>query len=178
MGIQFDYIILAGPQDAVRCAHGHEIRDLQTKDLIQLMGKFYVWQGKLYLEQPSPRSVYDQPQVVSRYRLEGDSLIASRETTSLPTTAGEVTAYTSCKRCLPVLVESSEVFHCSLSEHYPRVQVVLRFDGGRLIDWRPDRVETRDDVRRRYPDAIPDDDRVARRHFKQLAEANRDAEGG
>ena len=44
----YDTIILAGPADAVRCAHGHEIRELQTKDLGEGMNTYYIWMGSLY----------------------------------------------------------------------------------------------------------------------------------
>ena len=158
----FDTIVMAGPKDALRCAHGHEMRELQTKDLECEMLTYYVWDGLLYRGMKRERSEM-------RYELRGDALVATHETRAVPATAsGEVVVYADCEACLPVLVESvHSSWHGYVDERYPWVQYVLRFEGSRLWERRPDRVETRHDVREKHPGAIPDDDRVARRHFER-----------
>jgi hypothetical protein len=161
-----DVIKLVGASDALRCAHGHEVREFQTKDLGESLATYFVCDGRLYkLDQNM-----DGPRHHSEdYRLEGDTLVVTRQEKATLVSAGEVVVYSRCTACLPVLVETSNDWMGAISEHHPWVQFVLRFEGSRLMERRPDRVETRDDVRKKHPEAIPDDDRVARRHFERRA---------
>ena len=41
----FDTVVMAGPKDALRCAHGHEVRELQRRSLECAMLTYYVWDG-------------------------------------------------------------------------------------------------------------------------------------
>lgn len=163
----FDTIILGGPADALLCAHGHEIRELQTKDLGALMNTYYVWDGILYRTEREGQGIWAGPRKTPRYRLDGDRLLITHEQHAAPAIAGEVTVYTSCEACLPVLIEARNSFDDSIREQFPWVQFVLCFEGSRLVERRPDRVESREDVRKKHPGAIPDDDRLARRYFER-----------
>jgi len=163
----FDTIILAGAEDAVPCAHGHEIRELQTKDLGEGMATYYVWDGLLFRERRSAEGSWGTTLSAVRYRIENERLIVLRETQAEPAPAGEIAVYATCESCLPVLVESPNSYWGLVKEEHPWVQYILRFEGTRLMEKRPDRVESRDDVRRKHPEAIPDDDRVAVRHLER-----------
>jgi hypothetical protein len=161
----YDTIVLAGNRDALLCAHGHEIRELQTKDLGAEMNTYVVFDGSLY--RTVGDGIFGRAIQKDTYRLEGELLIVTHEQQGTLATAAEVTAYTSCDACLPVLVERTGGSWDAIDDVHPWVQYVLRFEGSRLMERRPDRLETRDDVRNKHPRAIPDDDRVAVRYFER-----------
>lgn len=163
----YDTIILAGTRDAVLCAHGHGIHELQTKDLGAEMNTYVVWDGTLYRTVRDSDGIFGRAIEKDSYRLEGDQLVVTRQQRATLAAAGEVTAYTHCTACLPVLVERAGGLWDAIDDVLPWVQYVLRFEGSRLMERRPDRLETRDDVRSKHPGAIPDDDRVAVRYFER-----------
>jgi hypothetical protein len=161
--------------DHLKCAHGHELREFQTKQLENDLSAYYVIGGQLYRQQDRARR-HSVPAPPPAYHRDGRDRILLTEDRVCPASAGELVIYAACHQCDPVLVEAADGPFGHLREVAPWVQHIVRFDGGRLVEIRPDRVESRDDVRRKHPDAIPDDDRLAARYFKRRSEEARSTE--
>lgn len=108
---------------------------------------------------------------------DGEAVIhtISRRAEFFPFT-GVVNVYTCCYECAPVLYESDgarDSWGDIVHERRPSIEYSLRFRNGKLEAVEPVKIESREDVRRELREALgervlPDDDRLARRHFKLL----------
>ncbi|MCL2450192.1 MAG: hypothetical protein FWD17_14690 [Polyangiaceae bacterium] len=165
----FDSIFLFGADAArARCAAGHAVGgELQTKDFDCVMAHYYVFEGRLYR---SGRYDEREERVPS---LEGGNLVLTRREmlTAVDITV-EAAAYTHCKECDPVMYES---VHSECVDHrYVWCEWNLIFERGRLTRVEPVRVETRESLRERMlrdgVGVLPDDDRLAKKHLRQLRE--------
>lgn len=160
--LDYNELVLAGENDALHCAAGHSVRELQAVGLGGGPATYYVFDGRLFKAGIEADGGVDRQAEVVTYGLQPDRLAISREHRCMPASAGEVLAYTVCLACLPVLTESAGKV---LAEWHPWVQYRLWFTGNRLREHHKDRVESREDVRKRLPTALPDDGPVARAHF-------------
>jgi hypothetical protein len=172
MGL-FDTIIFAGAGDCPRCADGHDVRHLQTKQMGNGMVTYLVWEKKLYQPEPDGSGSWPAPKELARHVPEGDHLVITHEMQAHPFAGRVVDAYGTCEACLPVLVEASSERGGWIIELSPRVEFTLCFEGDWLREWTPRVVESRDDLRRKQPGVIPDDDLVARRFFERWEAARR-----
>jgi hypothetical protein len=164
MGL-FDTIIFAGAGDSPRCADGHQVRHFQTKQMGNGMITYLVWEGKLYKPELDDVGSWPGPKELARHVPEGDHLVITHELRAHPIRGRVVDAYGTCEACPPVLVEASS--GSWIMELSPWLEYELCFEGDRLFEWRSRVVQSRDDLRRKQPDVIPDDDRVARRFLER-----------
>jgi len=168
----FDSFYSFDPQAPLSCAAGHSrLRDeFQTKDFAEPgMDRYCLYEGRLFLEHRGNEPFADE------VHPEGDVLLhtVTQRAEPVPFT-GTVNVYTSCEECLPVLYEGAHFWGDKVGERRPWIEYRLTFRDGKLERVEAEKVETRDDVRKDLREAlgervIPDDDRLARRHFALLA---------
>lgn len=166
----FDSVVMAGPKDALLCAAGHELRNFQTKDLDCAMNTYYVFEGCVYEAARDGWSLRQEPQYLPG--LEGLAVISRGFAAPVGLSVSKLDVYTSCEECLPVLFEGTpHAFSDQVHEQRPWVEYELEVDRGRVVSSAPVKLESRDDVRKKGNwVSIPDDDRVAKRHFERLKE--------
>jgi hypothetical protein len=165
----FDRFELVGKNDAVLCAAGHEMRSLQTKDTDCDADTYLVFDGLLYK--------VEQLDVEYEYTLHYKGLASIQKRYAQPVSLGanaSVVAYSACEECLPVLTEAEtdSFWGGRLIEHQPWVEYEFLFDGGHLTAVKPLRLETRDELRQKFSGSLPDDDRVAKRHYEKRNQKN------
>lgn len=166
MGMYDDFQFLGDDANLVRCAAGHPQTSTQTKDLDCMMTHYMVNDKHLY---EADRS---EPKQITEVRAEGLSVTKSW-VYPFVTLTREVTVYTHCEECSPVVYESSQagLWRDGVMTVQPWCEWVLVFREGILTEVRPERVETRDDIRKKLAEAgssaLPDDDRVARRTIER-----------
>lgn len=177
MGL-FDTIRFIDPnpdQEVIpKCAAGHLMLDLQTKDFDPDEHTTYiVWKSQLYKLAERHDPDVEDPKLVDM-----DMVVTMTTHTRyrrIPHN-GPVTAYTHCDECLPVLFETGgKVWHGDIvTELEPWCEWDLKFKDGRLIEINPIRVESREDVAKKNHTIerahIPDTDHIAKRHFERNAE--------
>lgn len=183
----YDEFFLVGPVDeerAPRCAAGHLLRDLQTKDLDSTLAAYYLFDNVVYLDD---RRSETRPLATHRFvaPAPGDgALPACLQRTSYTTYArapriGEIDVHTHCRTCLPIIIPANSRFHTEL---YPWCEFTFVFDDdGRWLHTRNGVRETRDQLRRgaKGPnvasEALADDhpDAVAIFAQRQQADADR-----
>jgi hypothetical protein len=160
---------------APACPAGHELRELQTKDLENTLAQYLVHRGRLYRELASDDSETAEADT-------NDRVVVIRRRQAEPVAlTSEAVAYTSCVECRPVLFLREGTLRGRWGDYVqgrsPWCEWRLVFAGGYLERVVPERVETRDDVRRKLLaeglEVLNDDDRLARLHFREL-EAERD----
>lgn len=167
----YDTIHLVGAQaERVTCAAGHPMRDgLQTKDLDCNLDSYKVFEGRLFVDRRGERA----SSVVTAIRVVGGKLVTSTEDAAESINLnGEVEAYAHCSDCDPVVFEGAHDQTWGegrLRTVQPWVEWALVFRDGVLVETRPVRNETRDQLRvKPIEPALPDDDRVARRTIEQF----------
>jgi hypothetical protein len=164
----FDSFTMAGEKDALLCAAGHECTNFQTKCLECDMSTYYVYDGSLFVVERNGWN--DRWEEGCRPHYKGLEITTSRY--ALPKGhSGHVVLYTSCEQCLPVLSEwaGESAWSDRVHEDKPWVEYEVEFETGRVVGATPIRLETREDIRAKQgTSAIPDEDRVAKRHFERL----------
>ena len=167
----FDTIRFYG-DDALLCAAGHPLRSLQTKDLECTMANYVVHQAHLY--RPGTRSD-ETVQLGKDSRL----LLSTQQTADPVALTAEVTAYTFCDRCRPVLFlrDHQSLWGDYVDERRPWCEWRLVFVAGALERRETVRVETRemlaDQLRKEGLEVLDDTDRLARLHFKRRESRDR-----
>jgi hypothetical protein len=156
---------------ALTCAAGHEIGELQTKDLESAMVRYLVHEGRLYRERGNSEGTE-----TAQLETGGPLVVMSRRLADPVSLTSEVVAYANCNECRPVLyildAGGRGLWGDYVRERYPWCEWRLVFSAGRLERSDAERVETRDAVRRdllgQGLDVLDDDDRLARLHFRRL----------
>lgn len=176
----FDTIYLLHEEDYSRvlCADGHPMTDnLQTKDLDNVMAAYYVFRGQVYFQPKGERSSSND---VKKFEVVENKLVSrnieSYEKHSL--SEKNICAYAYCNECLPVISEpNSSIMWRSINETYPLCEWSFSFENGILVDVKPLKLQTRDDIRNelalRGVLALPDNDRIAKKHLELLQQENR-----
>jgi len=158
--------------DALLCPAGHALHDLQTKDLECAMAEYVVHRARLY--RAGTRS-----NETAQLR-EGGRLILSTQRTADPVAlTTEVTAYTFCDHCRPVLYlrDDQSPWGDYVQERRPWCEWRLVFVAGALERRDAVRVDTREVVaeqlRKEGLEVLDDNDRLARLHFNRLESRGR-----
>lgn len=157
------------------CAAGHpQLRNqFQTKDFDEPgLDGYYLYEGRLFRVAGRSKDTGDEKLLPDG---EAVVLVTSRRAEFFPFT-GVLNVYTYCYECAPVLFESGsarEIWGDIVQERKPRIVYSLTFRNGRLEAVKPVELQSREDVRRELREALgervlPDDDRLARRHFELL----------
>lgn len=165
----FDTIRVFG-SPVLTCAAGHEIAELQTKDLECVMDAYLLHDGRLYRQGRCKRGT-ETTHVDESGRL----VVTTRRLADPVALTSEVAAYSSCNECRPVLYLRDAggfgPWSDYVQERLPWCEWQLVFSAGRLERSVAERVETRDDVRRELRaeglEVLDDDDRLARLHFRR-----------
>lgn len=163
MGLYDSIHFLGDDAKRVPCAAGHpQHREFQTKDWGADMSRLFVREGRVW-----KAKVVEVPIVAT---IRDGHLILSHETCCDPVSNLEpAVIYKGCGECQPVLVEgNSDWGSDSVNETFPEVRYEIRCVNGDL-SIRPERVESREELRLRLARSgcvvIPDDDRIAAKHF-------------
>lgn len=156
---------------APRCAAGHVLGDLQTKDLDCVLNVYSVFAARLY------RPGTDHAESV---RLDDQERLVLTETrTAEPASlSAEVTAYGYCTECRPVLFLRDSAFAGDyVDERRPWCEWRFIFRDGRLERREMVRVESRDAVadalRHEGVEVLADDERLARLHLERARNRGR-----
>jgi len=165
--------------DPPKCAHGHELKSLQTKDLGSLLRMYYVFQGQVFEQdlkagwgcQAFPATSTFTPS------LSGNMLVV-RTTESFRAAElrqREISIYTHCDQCDPVVTENEAAsWSGGVSETQPWCEFLLTVEGNKIKEICPYRVESREDVKKKLKETgtvvLPDDDRVAKRVIRDHRE--------
>ena len=154
------------------CAAGHPLRELQTKDWECVLALYAVLRERLYRGgTTSGETVHPR---------DDGRLSLLREQIAEPVAlTGEVTAYTHCDNCRPVLYlrDTNSAWGDYVHERHPWYEWWLVFVAGALERREAVRVETREMVahqlRQEGLEVLDDNDRLARLHFGRLESRTR-----
>ena len=171
----FDSFYVLDDTSQFLCAGGHHQKgvELQSKSLGCLMDIYYVREGMLYVLR---REDDDNAQDIEYNIVDAGLLIVRREVAKRHGLNQTVTMYTSCMTCDPVVFEHAGSGHWDgkVGERSPRVELDVTFTDGRVTKVVPNGCETREEVRKELLAsgvlALPDDDRIAKRHIELLRE--------
>jgi hypothetical protein len=153
--------------DAVpRCAAGHPIPELQTKDLACELRVYSVYGGRLY--RPSTSRT-----VSSRLNDDGRLVLTEARLADPAALSIDLRAYGHCPECRPVLFLGERAWHGDyVRERHPWCEWRFVFRDGVLEGTDAVHVESRPDVadalRREGLEVLGDDERLARLHFEQM----------
>jgi hypothetical protein len=155
----------------VRCAAGHSAEgSLATKAFDCSQDDYYVFEAQLYVCRRTTEDYEPMPTVE-----DGTLVLSRRMAASKLTTTAEVAAYTHCELCDPVVFEREDLDR--VDHRHVWCEWNLIFEHGRLVRVETVRLETRESLRehmlRDGVGVLPDDDRVAKKHIKQLREGRR-----
>ena len=152
---------------APECPAGHALRELQTKDLECALTLYAVHHQRLYRAGTASGE--------TAHPRDGGRLTLTREQIAEPVAlTAEVTAYTHCDECRPVLYlrDTNSAWGDYVQERHPWCEWRLVFVAGVLDRREGVRVETREMVaqqlRQEGLEVLDDDDRLARLHFRRL----------
>lgn len=172
----FDSVHFITGGHRVRCAAGHEQRDFQTKDFGCDLTDYRVAGER-------PRIFESCVGVAEIHDVSGSGnlkVTTVREYAPM-THSGEVTIYTFCEECNPVVYEIERFGRAEIDSALPWVEYVLTVRDGVVTKIAPSRVESRTDLAdslvalgRRV---LPDDDRVAAREIEQHRTARGESDG-
>lgn len=161
------------------CVAGHPQKgvELQTKSLDCEMGTYYLFDSMFYEVERDGRS--DDPRhFKNEYVATGDDLTIHSTTTAIGL-ARTVTliCYSSCYTCDPVVFDDEGGIFGRIQDRSPRVEFEVEIKDGRLVQViRTPMSESREDVRTKLlkqgVEALPDDDRVAKKHLQLLRQQN------
>ena len=164
----FDTIRFFGAP-SLTCPAGHDVDELQTKDLECVMATYVVRDGRLFhVRHDDTETIEETPA--------GQVVVVSRRVAEAMSLTSAVDAYSHCDTCRPVLYLDGlrSAWGDSVSERFPWCEWRLVFSSGRLEQVEAERVETRDDVRRKLLaeglEVLDDDERLARKHFQRREE--------
>lgn len=150
--------------EPLRCASGHEVPYVQTKDLANNMEHYHVFNGQVFVVARN-----DKLADVS-LRIENGVLVRTQVEYLPPAKLqdGRIHVYTMCRECEPVYVEDSSSFlRDKLAEHHPWCSWELTVVDDRITAIDNSRVESREDVRQKLIKqgtvVLPDDDRAVQR---------------
>lgn len=163
----FDSIDVILDKDGVspfRCAAGHNVFEFQTKDLNDLMDSYKIIGSRLY----GPTAKEGAWQSV--FEMVGADLIERMNRVYPPSKfTGQLTVYTSCPECDPVVYENPGAsWNGGVAERSVWCEYLATFKDGLLIEVAPEKLETRDEIRKATVGALSDDDRVAKKHIAQF----------
>lgn len=151
---------------APRCAAGHRITDLQTKDLDCALEVYSIYGDRLY-RPGKDRTESAQLDECGRLKLT-ETRVAEAASLSL-----ELRAYSHCAECRPVLYLSEGTLRGDyVHERWPWCEWGFVFRDGRLERYDAVRVESRaalaDALRCEGREVLDDDERLARLHFERV----------
>ena len=167
----YDTILFYG-DDALLCPAGHALHDLQTKDLECTMAQYVVHRARLY--RAGTRS--DETVQLGE---DGKLILSAQRTADPVALTAEVTAYTFCDSCRPVLFlrDRQSLWGDYVDERRPWCEWRLVFVAGALERRDAVRVETREvvgqELRKEGLEVLDDEDRLARLHFNRLERRDR-----
>lgn len=150
---------------AQRCAAGHRVADLQTKDLECALEVYSIYGDRLY------RPGKDRTE--SAHLDERGRLVLTETRVAEPASVSiELRAYSHCAECRPVLhLREGTLGGDYVHERRPWCEWRLVFRDGRLERCEAVRVESReavaDALRRDGREVLDDDERLARLHFER-----------
>ena len=149
-----------------RCAAGHPIRELQTKDLACELQVYSVYGGRLY--RPGSGRTFS-----SRLNDEGRLVLTERRLAEPAALSVDLGAYGDCPECRPVLYLGGRAWHGDyVRERRPWCEWRFVFRDGVLERTDAVRVESRSDVadalRREGLEVLRDDERLAQLHFERM----------
>ena len=127
----FDTVIFLDGAARIRCADGHRIRSLQTKDLEEpSMSTYLVHDGRLYLAMSIERRW--SADEASGWRLEGERAIREHRFELREVEAPRIRIYGHCDECEPLLVRSDRASFLGdfVTEHKLFVDFRLSFRRG------------------------------------------------
>jgi hypothetical protein len=172
MGMSDTLRLFGADAARARCAAGHPADgELQTKAFDCELDHYYVFEGQLYACRRA-----NEPEEALVPSMEGENLVLSRRVTlSTVHVTIDAAAYTHCERCDPVVFER-EAFE-RVDHRHVWCEWNLFFERGRLTRVDPARLETRESLRQQMlhdgVGVLPDDDRIAKKHLRQLREGRR-----
>jgi hypothetical protein len=151
---------------ASRCAAGHPIRELQTKDLACELQVYFVYGGRLY--RPGTGRTFS-----SRLNDEGRLVLTETRLAEPAALSIDLTAYGECPDCRPVLYLGERGWHGDyVRERRAWCEWRFVFRDGVLAGTDPVRIESRSNVadalRREGLEVLSDDERLAQLHFERL----------
>ena len=156
--------------DAPRCAEGHAVREVQTKDLECDDTHYEVFEGRLFvpLERGEPEP-----------SLDGDHLVLTRrDRLRVYGTTAELQVYGTCPTCRPVLAFEETAIRDAVREHRAFHDWAVLVEAGRVRSIRLMSGRTREELRAELVakgvEVLDDGDRLARRHIALRAEGRRD----
>jgi hypothetical protein len=167
----YDMIEFSG-DDALRCPDGHPLRDLQTKDLECELATYVVHGARLYRVGPTSEET-------TQARADGRLILSTQRIADPLALNAEVTAYTFCDHCRPVLYlrDGQSVWGDYVQERRPWCEWRFIFVAGALERRETVRVETRaivaEQLRKEGLEVLDDNDRLARLHFNRLESRDR-----
>lgn len=149
--------------DPLRCAAGHEVRHVQTKDLASHMDHYHVFGGQVFLAEKSDEPAQSFHAIENGYLLH--TTIERMPLARLRN--GQVSVYSACHECDPIYTESDSLYREQLIAHYPWCCWVVTVEDDRIVKVDNERVESREDVRKKLQKqgsvVLPDDDRAVQR---------------
>jgi hypothetical protein len=155
---------------APRCAAGHRVDDLQTKDLDCAMSVYSVYGDRLY--RPGKERA-ESARLDDRGRL----VLTETRVAEPASISADLRAYGYCRECRPVLhLNDFGSRHDYVDERHPWCEWRFVFRDGRLERCETVRVETREAVaealRRNGLEVLDDDERLARLHFERAGKGD------
>ena len=150
---------------APRCAAGHRVADLQTKDLDCALEVYSIYGDRLY------RPGKDNTES-ARLDESGRLLLTETRVAEAASLSIELRAYSQCMECRPVLHLGEGTLRSDyVHERRPWCEWGFAFRDGRLERCEAVRVESREAVaealRREGREVLDDDERLARLHFER-----------
>lgn len=160
----YDTIRLYG-DGAPKCAAGHRLHDLQTKDLDCAMNEYSVFAGRLY--RPATERAES-----SRLDDHGRLVLTQTRIAAPASITIEARAYGYCTECRPVLfLRDAALGGDYVDERQPWCEWRFIFRDGQLERSEAVRVESReavaDALRREGLEVLADDERMARLHYER-----------
>jgi hypothetical protein len=176
MGMFDDVVVFPPDNDSFRCAAGHLVRGLQTKDLGEpSMTHYFVFERRLH----AARGRTDSTPVV----VDGQLLLRSDQATEPVPFTGTALLYGRCDECEPVLFLGGHTGFSwdMVQERRPACEWDARFSAAELVAVEPVLLESRAELglelAKEGLDVLADDDRLARRHHALLREREQTASG-
>ncbi len=167
----YDTVLFYG-DDALRCPAGHPLRDLQTKDLECELATYVGHCARLYRAGKTSDET-------ARPREDGKLILSTQRIADPLALTAEVTAYTFCDHCRPVLYlrDDKSPWGDYVQERRPWCEWRLVFVAGALERREPVRIETRElvaeELRKEGLEVLDDTGRLARLHFSRRENRDR-----
>lgn len=149
MSVYDNFVIAGEPDSRFRCASGHPVIDMQSKDFDCAMLTYRVFGGKIYVSKRDGLFSDDLP-ASSVHVQDGNLIVTERTIHTQVRTSVSARVYTHCEMCEPVMTVSSRgSWHGDICEEWrPWCEFQILYRDGEITEVNPLRVETREAVRK------------------------------